>query len=181
MQVQSDLASAQLADAVREYAIRPPKAQGSKPSLAGDEGKQQEPVPDAQHQVAMQQAEEEQLAQAKGRDRSNSEAIDRSPTVRINMQEAAARAPLLVVKTTTTPAVAGMTFVMGACSVLGAVPFFFVGALSKEWAAMANAVACGVMLAASFDLLHEGQPYGAGLVIVGLLSGETARQLLQHQ
>ena len=64
-----------------------------------------------------------------------------------------------------------MTVAMAACSGLGAVPFFFVGALSKEWAALANAVACGVMLAASFDLLHEGQPYGAGFVILGLLSG----------
>ena len=28
------------------------------------------------------------------------------------------------------------------------------------------------MLAASFDLVHEGQPYGANLVILGVLSGE---------
>lgn len=77
-----------------------------------------------------------------------------------------------IIRSTTPGAVFIMTVAMGACSGLGAVPFFFVGALSKEWAALANAVACGVMLAASFDLLHEGQPYGAGFVITGLIIGE---------
>ncbi len=46
------------------------------------------------------------------------------------------------------------------------------GMLSKEWSAMANAIACGVMLAASFDLVHEAQPYGAGLAILGVVLGE---------
>lgn len=67
-----------------------------------------------------------------------------------------------------------MTTIMAAVSGLGAVPFFFVGSLSAEWAALANAVACGVMLAASFDLVHEGQPYGAGLTVLGVLLGEDA-------
>ena len=49
---------------------------------------------------------------------------------------------------------------------------FIAGSLSKEWAALANAVACGVMLACSFDLMHEGQPYGGGLVVVGILIGK---------
>jgi len=65
-----------------------------------------------------------------------------------------------------------MTTFMGAASGLGALPFFFVGSLSAEWAALANAIACGVMLAASFDLVHEGQPYGAGLTVLGVLLGE---------
>ena len=64
-----------------------------------------------------------------------------------------------------------LTAVMAAASGLGAVPFFFVGALSARWSALANAVACGVMLAASFDLVHEGEPYGAGLVILGVMLG----------
>ena len=67
--------------------------------------------------------------------------------------------------------VAVMTTLMGSASGLGAVPFFFVGSLSAEWAALANALACGVMLAASFDLVHEGQPYGAGLTILGVILG----------
>ena len=67
-----------------------------------------------------------------------------------------------------------LTAVMAAASGLGAVPFFFVGALSARWSALANAVACGVMLAASFDLVHEGEPYGAGLVILGVMLGGVA-------
>lgn len=69
-------------------------------------------------------------------------------------------------------AVLGLTALMAAASGLGAVPFFFVGTLSARWSALANAVACGVMLAASFDLVHEGEPYGPGLVILGVMSGE---------
>ena len=65
-----------------------------------------------------------------------------------------------------------MTVMMAAAAALGAVPFFFVGSLSKEWAALANAIACGVMLACSFDLMHEGQPYGGGLVVLGILIGD---------
>ncbi|BDA49142.1 probable zinc transporter ZIP11 at N-terminal half [Coccomyxa sp. Obi] len=68
-------------------------------------------------------------------------------------------------------AVLGLTALMAAASGLGAVPFFFVGTLSARWSALANAVACGVMLAASFDLVHEGEPYGPGLVIVGVMLG----------
>ena len=43
---------------------------------------------------------------------------------------------------------------------LGAVPFFFLGRLSSEWEGVANALACGVMLAASFDLIHEARALG---------------------
>ena len=70
-------------------------------------------------------------------------------------------------------AVLGLTALMAAASGLGAVPFFFVGTLSARWSAIANAVACGVMLAASFDLVHEGEPYGPGLVIVGVMLGKS--------
>jgi hypothetical protein len=69
-------------------------------------------------------------------------------------------------------AVLGLTTIMAAASGLGAIPFFFVGKMSAHYSALANAVACGVMLAASFDLVHEGEPYGAGLVITGLMLGE---------
>ena len=65
-----------------------------------------------------------------------------------------------------------LTILMASASCLGAVPFFFVGTLSTRWSALANAIACGVMLAASFDLVHEGEPYGAGLVIIGITIGE---------
>mgnify|MGYP006298609729 CR=1 FL=1 len=45
------------------------------------------------------------------------------------------------------------------------------GKLKKSWAGIANAIACGVMLAASFDLLHEGAPYSPMMVTVGMLAG----------
>lgn len=45
------------------------------------------------------------------------------------------------------------------------------GKLEPVWTGVANAVACGVMLSASFDLLHEGAPYGALLTIAGMLAG----------
>ncbi len=73
-----------------------------------------------------------------------------------------------------------LTAVMAAASGLGAVPFFFVGALSARWSALANAVACGVMLAASFDLVHEGEPYGAGLVILGVMLGGAALPCMRY-
>lgn len=59
---------------------------------------------------------------------------------------------------------------IGTCAMQ--LPFFFVGSLTKEWSALANAVACGVMIAASFDLVHEAEPYGAGLTILGVVLGE---------
>lgn len=64
-----------------------------------------------------------------------------------------------------------MTTVMAAACGLGAIPFFFIEKLSKGWAAMANAVACGVMIAASFDLLHEAEGYGTAPLIIGLVTG----------
>ena len=66
-----------------------------------------------------------------------------------------------------------MTMLMAGAAGLGTIPFFFTGKLSKEIAALANAVACGVMIACSFDLIHEGQPYGANLVIAGVVLGGT--------
>ncbi|KAL3143323.1 hypothetical protein ABBQ38_002160 [Trebouxia sp. C0009 RCD-2024] len=74
-----------------------------------------------------------------------------------------------------------LTLFMAAASGLGAVPYFFVRSFSKEYSALASAVACGVMLAASFDLVHEGQPYGANMVILGVLSGAVFIQIIQTQ
>eukprot|EP00884_Botryococcus_braunii_P007296 jgi/Botrbrau1/16568/Bobra.0262s0005.1 len=73
-----------------------------------------------------------------------------------------------------------LTLLMAACNGLGAIPFFFTGSLSKEWAGLANAVACGVMLAASFDLIHEGEPHGPGLTILGLILGGAFIQATQQ-
>lgn len=67
--------------------------------------------------------------------------------------------------------VALFTLVMAAATGLGAVPFFFVE-LDPQWAGLCNGMAAGVMLAASFDLIQEGQNYGSGnWVVTGILAG----------
>ncbi|KAL6513400.1 hypothetical protein OROGR_020886 [Orobanche gracilis] len=63
--------------------------------------------------------------------------------------------------------VAFLTLAMAAATGLGAVPFFFFE-LDPQWAGMA----AGVMLAASFDLIQEGQGHGSGSwVVLGILAG----------
>ncbi|CAH8310734.1 unnamed protein product [Eruca vesicaria subsp. sativa] len=60
------------------------------------------------------------------------------------------------------------TLAMAAATGLGAMPFFFVE-LDPQWAGMCNGMAAGVMLAASFDLVKEGQEHGSGnWVVTGL-------------
>ncbi|KAK6943298.1 Zinc/iron permease [Dillenia turbinata] len=67
--------------------------------------------------------------------------------------------------------VALFTLAMAAATGLGAVPFFFVE-LDPHWAGICNGMAAGVMLAASFDLVQEGQDHGSGnWVVLGILSG----------
>lgn len=67
--------------------------------------------------------------------------------------------------------VAWLTLAMAAATGLGAVPFFFVE-LQQQWAGICNGLAAGVMLAASFDLVQEGQDNGSGnWVVVGILTG----------
>ncbi|QCE04683.1 putative zinc transporter At3g08650 [Vigna unguiculata] len=67
--------------------------------------------------------------------------------------------------------VALFTLAMAAATGLGALPFFFVE-LDPQWAGLCNGMAAGVMLAASFDLIQEGQYYGAGnWVVIGILAG----------
>jgi len=63
------------------------------------------------------------------------------------------------------------TSLMTMASGFGAVPFFVFGRLKPYWAGLANAVAVGVMMAASFDLLHEGAPHSAALTILGMIIG----------
>lgn len=63
------------------------------------------------------------------------------------------------------------TTIMALASGFGAVPFFIFGRLKPYWAGIANAVAVGVMLAASFDLLQEGAPHSPALTILGMVIG----------
>ncbi|KAJ4885967.1 putative zinc transporter [Raphanus sativus] len=64
------------------------------------------------------------------------------------------------------------TLAMAAATGLGAVPFFFVE-LDPQWAGICNGMAAGVMLAASFDLVKEGQEHGGSgnWVVTGILAG----------
>ena len=68
-----------------------------------------------------------------------------------------------------------LTTAMACASALGAVPYIVrrKRALPKSFGSLANACACGVMLAASFDLIHEGQSSGPMSVAVGVVVGST--------
>ncbi|KAJ3676646.1 hypothetical protein LUZ60_004058 [Juncus effusus] len=64
-----------------------------------------------------------------------------------------------------------LTLAMAAATGIGAIPFFFVE-LEPQLAGICNGLAAGVMLAASFDLIQEGQEFGSGTwVVFGILSG----------
>jgi len=54
---------------------------------------------------------------------------------------------------------------------LGGVPFFFFRKISFKTVGYANALATGLMLAASFKLVHEGIKYDLVLCIVGMMAG----------
>lgn len=54
---------------------------------------------------------------------------------------------------------------------LGAIPFFFIRDMPRKWLGISNAVAAGLMLAASFNLIYEGLNYDAWLVVAGVLLG----------
>ena len=73
-----------------------------------------------------------------------------------------------------------LTIGMALSAGIGAIPFFMVKSLSPSMNGLATAVASGVMFAASFDLVHEGQPYGAFMVLVGILAGTVFIQLIKN-
>ncbi|AHY47774.1 putative divalent heavy-metal cations transporter [Rubrobacter radiotolerans] len=67
---------------------------------------------------------------------------------------------------------------------LGALPFVFAKSLTRSWLGVSNAVAAGLMLAASFGLVYEGLDYGPsrtlGGALLGLLFIVVARRALQR-
>jgi zinc transporter, ZIP family len=67
---------------------------------------------------------------------------------------------------------------------LGALPFVFVKSLTRRWLGASNAVAAGLMLAASFGLLYEGVDYGLLRTLAGALTGlvfiVVVRKILQR-
>ncbi len=54
---------------------------------------------------------------------------------------------------------------------LGALPFFFLRKVSKRVLGLASAVAAGLMLTASFQLIHEGLGYNPLTLVLGVLLG----------
>jgi ZIP family zinc transporter len=68
---------------------------------------------------------------------------------------------------------------------LGALPFVFVKDLTWRWLGASNAIAAGLMLAASFGLIYEGVDYDLFSTVAGALIGlgfiVLARTLLQHE
>lgn len=54
---------------------------------------------------------------------------------------------------------------------LGALPFVFVQSMSRRWLGIANALAAGLMGAASWSLIYEGLDYGMWRTITGMLLG----------
>lgn len=66
----------------------------------------------------------------------------------------------------------------------GALPFIFVKNLTRKWLGASNAIAIGLMLAASFGLIYKGIEYSAVGTLVGAVIGLVfiilARRLMQH-
>lgn len=54
---------------------------------------------------------------------------------------------------------------------LGALPFFVFKDLTRTWLGISNAVAAGLMLAASFGLIYEGSDYDLWLTVSGVFIG----------
>jgi len=53
----------------------------------------------------------------------------------------------------------------------GALPFLFVKQFSKKYLGLANAIAAGLMLAASFGLIYQGTEHDASRTVIGVLAG----------
>lgn len=54
---------------------------------------------------------------------------------------------------------------------LGALPFFFFKDLTRKWLGISNAIASGLMVAASFGLIYEGLEYDLWYTFYGIIIG----------
>jgi ZIP family zinc transporter len=53
----------------------------------------------------------------------------------------------------------------------GAIPFFFIKNITQKWLGVSNAIASGLMLAASFGLIYEGIDYNVWYTMAGVIGG----------
>ena len=65
----------------------------------------------------------------------------------------------------------GYALITAVATGVGALPFFLIKNITKDWLGISNAIASGLMLAASFGLIYEGIDYNAWMTIGGLLIG----------
>ncbi len=71
----------------------------------------------------------------------------------------------------TTATIFGYALLTAIATGLGALPFLFVRRLSQRWLGLANALAAGLMLAASCSLAYEGLAFSPAKVLLGAVLG----------
>ena len=65
----------------------------------------------------------------------------------------------------------GLAMLTAVATGAGALPFLFVKDMSRTWLGISNALASGLMLAASFGLAYEGAEFGLWRTVFGVLLG----------